>query len=613
VFYRRIVQVLLLVSMVCGALRAGEFEEEAKAPAVLKIEQRRAGLYAGIQKRGDAPVGARFEVRRAGQLVGYADVDKLDNQWPHLVFPIGSGEAGDELLPVESPFPMVQLLTDDRNCREAAELKALCGDRLKIEEIGDRIVIHGDCTVMVALIHGGAPFMMGDTVVGPFAMRGGRVVCDTLLYSQLQGVVADEVTFAEAPTIRITHGGPLTAGLPNGTLIPWYGKRKTIKTIVPKPSRAPRARPPSRKRPPKPRRVVHNYVARYLPGSPEEDIRTQIAADGSAGNTAILQDDSGGGMLVLDLITPNGRAGRDPGAKNKWILPARFLGGGPRYSQFVPVKPLLETIDDYFQSLYEGNMDGIAKKLEGGGATKDTYVHSYAVGAEGKPLALVVGCIEGNAADDWLGAVALLRLAEALSDNPRHDYRIPWLLKRLRVKIIPVLNRHGYANDSSLNARKVEPNRNFAYNWDAAPDKKVRGGKPFSETESEIVRQIVEKEEAVALFEVDVDDYDAGYRIVRALDGSDDHKAFFQFLRDVANAKIRRRYIVDGDKPLQLRLARAGGLPTAVNWAGSKGILAATLCICGDGEDSLTNTDVAVETALAFLANLALRLEARAK
>jgi hypothetical protein len=50
-----------------------------------------------------------------------------------------------------------------------------------------------------------------------------------------------------------------------------------------------------------------------------------------------------------------------------------------------------------------------------------------------------------------------------------------------------------------------------------------------------------------------------------------------------------------------------------VNWAGAKGILAATLCICGDGEDSLTNTDVAVETALAFLANLALRLEARAK
>ena len=74
----------------------------------------------------------------------------------------------------------------------------------------------------------------------------------------------------------------------------------------------------------------------------------------------------------------------------------------------------------------------------------------------------------------------------------------------------------------------------------------------------------------------------------------------------MANAKIRRRYIVDGDKPLQLRLTRAGGLASAVNWAGSKGVLAATLCICGDGEDSLTNTDVAVETAITFLTNLAM-------
>ena len=70
-------------------------------------------------------------------------------------------------------------------------------------------------------------------------------------------------------------------------------------------------------------------------------------------------------------------------------------------------------------------------------------------------------------------------------------------------------------------------------------------------------------------------------------------------------------YVVDGDKPVQLRATRAGSVPSAVNWAGSKGVIAATLRICGDGEDSLTNTDVAVETALTFLANTTLKLTPR--
>jgi len=606
--YRPLAHALLCLAL-CLTAQAAEFGEEDKAPPVLKIEKRRGGLYVGIRKRGNAPVGARYEVRRDGALVGYAAVDKLDSEWPHLAFSMADGKVGDELLPVAAPFPMVQLLTDDKNSREAAELKALCGDRLKIEEIGDRIVVHSDCSVLVALIHGGAPFMMGDTVVGPFASRGGTVICDALLYAQLHGIVADETTFAEAPSIRITHEGPLTAGLPDGTLLPWYGKRKTTKTIMPKISNDPRVRRPKRK--PRPRRVTHNYVARYLPGSPEGDSKTQIAADGSAENTAILDVDVGGHLLVLDLITPNGRAGRDPGSKNKWILPARLMGSGPRYSQFVPAKPLLETVDEYFQALYEKSNNTITKKLEGGGDTPDTYIHSFGFGTQGKPLVLLLGGVEASTPDHWISTVSLLRLAEALLDNPHHDYRIPWLLQNLHIKLIPALNRHGYANDTQQNDRKVEVNANFAYNWDAAPDKKVRGSAPFSEGESALVRRLVEEGKAAALFTIGVDDYDAGYRIVRARDGSDDHKAFFQLLRDVANAKIRHRYIVDGDKPLQLRLTRAGGLPTAVNWAGSKGVLAASLRICGDGEDSLTNTDVAVETALTFLTNTALKLQPR--
>ena len=575
----RVALACLLGTACLGISAARAAEGDAALPAGhFKIEARKGVAIAGIQKRGDTAIGECFEMRRGSQFVGYAQVAAMDGPWPQLAYLFGRGRVGDLLVPVPLPVPYTQLLVDDLEAPVTKELQALLGDRLKVEELGDRMTIHGQCTARIVIIHGGVFFMMGDTIAQPFAQQGGTLIIDTLAYSHLRGNVADETRFDEPPTLRVVGEGPLTAGIAPETRIPWYGTRKAKKG---------------------------KYVARYFAGLPQKENEKIVATDGSAENSGVLDVDLGGRMLVLDLITPTGRAGRDPGAKNKLLFVSRVLGTGPRYARYIGGKPHYDDLLEWFTELAKDNADRMTRAFEGGRDKKEDYIYSFTLGAEGKPLAVLAGGLEGT---DWLSGAALLRLAEVLLDNPGRDPKIEWLLERLRIKIIPALNVPGYRNDTAANENGVLLNRNFPYHWDAFADKKARGREPFSEPGTAILQRAIETDKAAAFLEVAVDDYDAGYRIVRGRDASEAQQRTLRTLLTILNARLLRRFVV-GDKPLTLRVTRDKERPSAINWAASKGALAASLKICGDGEDSLTSNDVAIEGCLHFLVATALSLE----
>ncbi|MFP4057513.1 MAG: M14 family zinc carboxypeptidase [Candidatus Brocadiia bacterium] len=569
-----------LAAVLLGPSLAAWAGEEAGEPKTFKIEVLRGGaLVVGIAERGQAGVGDCYEVRREGRLVGYARVHEMAGDWPKIEFLLGSGRRDDELVPLAPPFPTVQLLTDEPEGRETKELKALCGEKLRIVPIavGEPMTVPSPDEVLVALIHGGAPFMMGDPIVMPHARGGGLLLCDSLLYAQLQGAVADQAQLREPPTIRIIHESPLTRGLSLEDRIPWYGRQGK------------------------------RYVARYLPKVLAEAGGESIAVDSSGEKIAMLEDKTPGRVLVFDFVSVTGRAGRDPGAKNKWVLAARAMGTGPRYARYFPHKPDLASIDGWFQAFYEDHTETVRKKLEGGGSERESFVYSFGFGPTDKPLVLLVACVEGNAGEQWLGAVSLLAVAEILVDNPRRDPAVKALLQRFRFKLIPVLNRHGYRNDVAANANKVELNRNFPYRWADQRADAPRGSEPFSEIESGLLRRIVEEEKPAAFVEIQVDDYEAGYRMAHAVETPERDQAFLGTVRTLVNTRLRHRFVVDGDQMLQLALAPAEPQASALNWLGSTGALALRVGICGDGEDSLTNTDVAIETALQLLHALALR------
>jgi len=550
-------------------------EELPKGHFRIRAHAKAGHTYPSPQPGKDR-IGEAFEVRREGRLVAYAAVAENVENWPKLAYLLGAGQPGDELAPLTPPIPRVQLFTDERNAPITRELKALLDDKLVIEELGDQITIHKDCEARIVVIHGGVFFMGGDPIAGPFARQGGTVVLDTLAYSQIKGEIADETKFKEPTTLRIVREEGVTRGFPPESRLPWYGQGKKGK----------------------------GYVARYISGLPQADSPEKLlATDHSTKNSAILDVDYGGHMIVTDLLSPTGRAGRDPGAKNKLIFLARALGSGPRYARYMAGKPDYEDVIKWFDDLADKNKDKMAKSFEGGGEKKEDFIYSYTLGAKDKPPVVLAGCLRGTA---WLGASALLRLAEVMLEAP--EAKTDWLLERLRVKIIPVLNPVGYRKDTATNENGADPDRNFPYQWAEFADKKLRGREPFSEAGSAVIKHCIEGDKAIALLELGVDDYDAGYRIVRARDASEAQTALLHSLVALANERLRYRFVV-GDAMLQLRLTRDAARPSAINWAGAQGALAASLRICGDAEDSITNHDVAVETCLQFLHALALSRE----
>ena len=595
---------LMAASMTTANAAAAEDAKRAElaAKGSFKIEKVKGDLVVDIAKRGDAVVGDCFEVKRGDKLIGYAEVTEIASHWPKLSFFLGTGAAGDELARVSLPMRGVQLLTDEPDCREARELKALCGDKLKIVKIGERMRAPFANEALVVLYHAGAPFMMGDPIVEPHARKGGVVVADMLAYSHLRGIPADESLFEQPPSLRIIDVGKLTAGLAEESRVPWYGTRQVMVTTPPPTREKGKGKKPKKderkgKRQTTTRRKRLRYVTRFAPGTPNKDEQKRLATDESTQNTTMILEEIGGGMLAIDLICLNGRAGIDPGSKNKWVFAARALGTGPRYSVFRPTKPTFDDLTAEISSLVENSNERATKTMEGGASGDDNLVHSFTIGAKGKPLVVVVGCLDGTG---WISAVSVVRLAEALLANDAGDYKIDWLLKRLRIKFIPCLNIPGYKANTAANANKVAIDRNFATHWDEFDDKAARGKEPFSEPEAGMLKRIVEEEKPIALLEIAVDDYEGGYRMVRARDAGAPQRGLFRIIRTILNARLRHRFVL-GDKPLLVRLLKGAARPSLVNWAGSKGVLAATLKVCGDGEDSLVNTDVAVEGGLAFL------------
>jgi len=591
---------LLAVCVAAAAFAADEGDADRKALAAqgkFRICKQGTGLAVDIALRGDANAGDLFEVQRGGDLIGYAEVAQIERIWPMIAFPIGGGGEGDMLIRVAMPMPKVELLIDDPESRVAKEMKALCGDRLIVEKIGDRMRAPAPDEALVVVYYGGAPFMMGDPIVEPSAARGSKVICDMLAYCHLRGIPGDETFFDQPPSLRIIDVGPLTRGLAEESRIPWYGKREREVTLTKEVGTGSKKKTLSRKV----RKL--QYVARIATGTPGKEAAKRIATDESTNNTTLVFEEGGGGILACDLITPNGRAGIDPGSKNKLLFVARALGTGPRYSIFRPAKPEFVDFIGEYDALIDSKADRVATTMEGGGSGQDNLIKSMTFGAAGKPLVVLVGCLDGT---DWLSTCSILRVAELLLDP--EDYKMEWVMQRLRVKIIPCLNMAGYKAGTEANANGVLLDRNLAYEWDAFEDKKARGKEPFSEPETAILKRLVEDDKPIALLDVGVDKYEDGYALVRSRDADDRRRELWRVARDILAARLRHRFVL-GDKPLEVPLFRSAARPSLCNWAGSKGVMAGSLRICGDGEDSLINTDVAVEGTLAFLYATALSLE----
>lgn len=118
-----------------------------------------------------------------------------------------------------------------------------------------------------------------------------------------------------------------------------------------------------------------------------------------------------------------------------------------------------------------------AQRIPLGRSQDGRLIVAYRVGNPNGPSVLVVGCIHGNECAGIPVARALERA------HPNFDL---W--------IVPNLNPDGYAAGTRQNARGVDLNRNWSYQWPGGGhpwDTYYPGPRPFSERESRIARKLI--------------------------------------------------------------------------------------------------------------------------
>lgn len=125
-------------------------------------------------------------------------------------------------------------------------------------------------------------------------------------------------------------------------------------------------------------------------------------------------------------------------------------------------------------------------------------VYSYTLGPERGPGVVIIGSLHG--AHEWGCGHWLkwfMRYIDDPSLTPAHAMVLHRLRSRARLTIIPCCNPYGYETGASGNANGVNLNRNFDSDWEEADFGTPtfnKGPYPFSEPETQMVRDVVSQE-----------------------------------------------------------------------------------------------------------------------
>jgi hypothetical protein len=228
------------------------------------------------------------------------------------------------------------------------------------------------------------------------------------------------------------------------------------------------------------------------------------------------------------------------------------------------------------------------------------------MGDESNPMVYMGAALHGW---EWENAYGLLRLMEVLCENPRVEGMDT---SRLRFKVMPVQNPHGFDHFVRQNARGVDLNRNFDYHWDGflesqdvnMPwDYSYKGACAASERETQIMQRLILRHKPVCVIDFHTADY------VMMLPPKGDTRLLSAIHRDIKR-RLKDRYLCQrpyGGVYQQVNMDRTYEYqtpePYLIYYAAEQGVPAAFLIeMSGNRDDAhalVMNTDTVVEISLA--------------
>lgn len=136
---------------------------------------------------------------------------------------------------------------------------------------------------------------------------------------------------------------------------------------------------------------------------------------------------------------------------------------------------------------------------------KNVYAVSYG-DLENKSVIYLQGALHGS---EWSPPHYLVEFMKMIVNPPENACKP--IIERLKTKfsffLIPILNPYGYEYDSRYNANGVDINRNFPPGWEEFEETNPgmtgnKGTAPFSEKETQIVRDVVLQYRPVGYFDM---------------------------------------------------------------------------------------------------------------
>lgn len=327
-----------------------------------------------------------------------------------------------------------------------------------------------------------------------------------------------------------------------------------------------------------------------------------------------------GNVVAADVLSLGEPSVRNVGAYYKYLFLTNTMLSRVRYGELYLKRYRYEEFVELMKQTAERHS---AIRFEDEGAACGDYrMYSLNLGAPGAPLYFMYGACHGS---EWEPGYGLLTFARRLAQGRLDDVVD---LRRVSIKIMPILNPSGYDAFSRKNAHGVDLNRQGDCGWDVfrgtprkkggeyGPDSQQwKGAAPFAEPEAQVYRRICSDDRLFAVLDFHGNTSATNNKVgVLPTTARADNELRAFDLQDAVNRVLRGRFVLrqsDEDAPSPYLLGRVyvgGPVPFLMNtsMAGRYGILVELTAGYRSSYGTVLQTDVTCEICRAFLEAYAL-------
>jgi hypothetical protein len=238
-----------------------------------------------------------------------------------------------------------------------------------------------------------------------------------------------------------------------------------------------------------------------------------VLAESETGDIVLVEEKAGKGKIIaVDMLSlPEPRYSLD--SENKYLFLVNAVGNPVKYGRYFPKKLKHAEFIGMLEEFTTGH-PGVKMKMEGD-ASGGYGIYSLNMGDPEKPGIFIYSCTHGN---EWENAWGTFNFVRYLAEHEDQDIID---LDNYCLKVIPILNPHGYDNQTRQNANLVDLNRNGDHYWDkfTGEDPKNykpgaydwKGTAPFSEPESQTLRKAAASGNFIAFLDVHGNPSGTGY------------------------------------------------------------------------------------------------------